>query len=66
MLAAKQAQLSQMAAQLATVAQLSHNLQHYVDPQLPSIIPQIPTIKDHKGSIKGPLGVLVKTLNTES
>ena len=28
----------------------------YLDPQLPSIIPQIPAIKGHKGSIKGPLG----------
>ena len=26
-----------------------------LDPQLPSILPQIPTIEDHKGSIKGPL-----------
>ena len=28
----------------------------YQDPQLPCIIPQMPTIKDHKASIKGPLG----------
>ena len=28
----------------------------YLDPQLPSNIPQIPTMKDHKGSMKGPLG----------
>ena len=27
-----------------------------LNPQLPSNIPEIPTIKDHKGSIKGYLG----------
>ena len=29
---------------------------HTYTPHLPSIVPQIATIKDHKGSIKGPLG----------
>ena len=28
----------------------------YLDPQLPSNVPQIPTIEGHKASIKGPLG----------
>ena len=30
-------------------------------PKLPSVTPQIPTVKDHKGPIKGPLRVLVET-----